>query len=154
MGALAAALRGHALVGVDTNCFIYYLEGGPWAEELRQDFFLPLEQGRFRAVTSVLTLAEILVRPKSVGRDEVCEEYKALLCSYPHLEVVPFTIETAVLCAEIRARHRVRTPDAIQLAVALQTGATLFLTNDTGLPKRVGQLTVAVLKEILSQGRR
>ncbi len=56
------------MVAIDTNCFIYYLEGGPWAEELRKDLFLPLEQGCFRGVTSVLTVAEILVRPKSLGR--------------------------------------------------------------------------------------
>ena len=150
MGALAAALDGHAVVGVDTNCFIYYLEGGPWAEELKEDLFLPLEQGRFRAVTSALTVAEILVRPKSLGREDVCEEYKALLCSYPNLEIVPFIVETAVLCAEIRARHRIRTPDAMQLAAALEKGATIFLTNDGGLPDEVGGARVAVLKDLLS----
>jgi len=149
VGALAAVLDGHAVVGVDTNCFIYYLEGGPWAEELKEDLFLPLEQGRFRAVTSALTVAEILVRPKSLGREDVCEEYKALLCSYPNLEIVPFTAETAVLCAEIRARHRIRTPDAMQLAAALEKGATIFLTNDGGLPDEVGGARVAVLKDLL-----
>ena len=149
MGRLASVLDGHAVIAVDTNCFIYYLEGGPWAGELKEELFLPLERGQFRAVTSALTLAEILVRPKALGREDVCEEYKALLCSYPNLEIVPFTVETAVLCAEVRARYRVRTPDAMQLAAALEKGATLFLSNDGGLPDEVGGLRVAVLMDLL-----
>jgi predicted nucleic acid-binding protein len=32
--------------------------------------------------------------------------------------------------AELRGRHRLRTPDAIQLATALKAGATLAFTND------------------------
>jgi predicted nucleic acid-binding protein len=90
VGRLATVLEAHGVVALDTNCFIYYLEGGPWAVELKQDLFRPLEEGRFRAVTSALTLAEILVRPKSLGREDVCEEYKALLCSYPSLGNCPF----------------------------------------------------------------
>ena len=149
MGKLSAALHGHAVVAIDTNCFIYYLEGGPSARELKEDLFLPLEQGRFRAVTSALTVAEILVRPKSLGREDVGEEYKALLYSYPNLEIAPFTVETAVLCAEVRARHRIRMPDALQIATALEKGATLFLTNDAALPERVGGVRIAVLKDLL-----
>ncbi|MGB9887995.1 MAG: type II toxin-antitoxin system VapC family toxin [Moorellales bacterium] len=150
MGRLAAVLEGHGVVALDTNCFIYYLEGGAWAAELKEDLFVPLEEGRLRAVTSALTLAEILVRPKSLGREDVCQQYKALLCSYPNLAIVPFTVETAVFCAEIRARYRIRTPDAVQLAAALEKGATVFLTNDAGLPGEVGGVRVAILKDVLS----
>jgi predicted nucleic acid-binding protein len=149
MGRLSKALEGYQIIAIDTNCFIYYLEEGLWAEELKEDVFLPLEQGRFRAVTSVLTLAEILVKPKSLGREDICEEYTALLCSYPHLEIVPFTLETAVRCAEIRAKYRVRTPDALQIATALEKGSRLFLTNDTDLPSQVDGLQVVALHNFM-----
>lgn len=150
MGRLATVLKDHAVIAIDTNCFIYYLEEGLWAEELKEDLFRPLEEGLFRAVTSALTVGEILVRPKSLGKEDVCEEYNALLCSYPNLEISSFTVDTAVLCAAIRARHRIRTPDAIQLATALEKGATLFLTNDGGLPDQIGSVRVVVLKDLLS----
>jgi predicted nucleic acid-binding protein len=34
--------------------------------------------------------------------------------------------------AALRARQRLRTPDAIQIATGLRTGATLAVTNDEG----------------------
>lgn len=152
MGELKQALRGHRVIALDTNCFIYYLEGKAWAEELRDAVFAPLERGEFRAVTSVLTIAEILVRPKSLDREDVCREYLLLLSSYPNLEVVPVSFDIAVRSAGIRAEHRVRTPDAVHLATAAVRGATLFLTNDLGLPKKVGAVQVAFLRDLLPSG--
>ena len=149
MGRLKQALRGHKVVALDTNCLIYYLEGKAWAGELRDAVFAPLERGEFCAVTSVLAIAEILVRPKSLGREDVCREYLLLLSSYPNLEVVPVSLDIAVRSADIRSEYRVRTPDAVHLATAAARGATLFLTNDLGLPERVGTVQVAFLRDVL-----
>ncbi|MEW6523077.1 MAG: PIN domain-containing protein [Bacillota bacterium] len=149
MAALSTTLRGHDIVALDTNCFIYYLEGGSWAAALKECLFGPVERGELQAVTSVLTLTELLVRPISLGRFDVADEYSALINSYPHLRVVPLTIELAVRSAELRARFRVRTPDAIQLATAVEARASLFLTNDAGMPGHVDSLRVAILKDLL-----
>lgn len=59
MGKMNEVLQEYEVVAIDSNCFIYYLEGGMWAEELKENLFLPLEQGSFRAITSVLTVTEI-----------------------------------------------------------------------------------------------
>ncbi|WP_406678066.1 type II toxin-antitoxin system VapC family toxin [Moorella sp. ACPs] len=77
-----------------------------------------------------MTLLELLVKPKSLGLEEVCEQYITTLKSYPNLQLIDFNLEIAVLGAEIRVKYRVRTPDAIQLAFALASDATLFFTND------------------------
>ncbi|PRR70715.1 type II toxin-antitoxin system VapC family toxin [Neomoorella humiferrea] len=82
-----------------------------------------------------MTLLELLVKPKSLGLEEVCEQYITTLKSYPNLQLIDFYLEIAVLGAEIRAKYRVRTPDAIQLASALASDATLFFTNDLSLPR-------------------
>ncbi|MEW5932655.1 MAG: PIN domain-containing protein [Bacillota bacterium] len=153
MGGLAERLREHTLVALDTNCLVYYLEDHPWARHLQEAVFSPVEEGRLRAVISMLAIAEILVRPKAMGRHDVCEEYVALLCSYPNLEVAPVTLEIAIRCAEIRASHRVRTPDAIALATACQWGASLFLTNDADLPSTVGGTEVVLLSDLLPSAR-
>lgn len=149
MEELAQVIRSHKKIALDTNCFIYYLEAAPAATILREDVFSPLEQGRFQAVTSTLTLAEVLVKPKSLGREDICMEYVMLLSSYPNLAIIPFTLPIAVRCAEIRAEYRVRTPDAIQLATAIESQATLFLTNDLNLPRQISQLTILFLKDYL-----
>ena len=40
--------------------------------------------------------------------------------------------------AEVRARHGLRTPDAIMLATAVESGATLAITNDAAWRKVTG----------------
>jgi predicted nucleic acid-binding protein len=54
------------------------------------------------------------------------------------------TNEVAERAADLRARYNVRTPDAIQLATALEAGCDAFLTNDLAL-RRVAELRVLVL---------
>jgi predicted nucleic acid-binding protein len=58
-------------------------------------------------------------------------------------------IDSAVAerAADLRARHNLRTPDALQIAAALETGCQAFLTNDTQL-KRVTELRVLILDEL------
>jgi predicted nucleic acid-binding protein len=53
--------------------------------------------------------------------------------------------ETAAL---IRARYTIRLADALQLAAAIQGGATLFLTNDKRV-KKLDALQVLVLSDFL-----
>jgi len=150
MGSLRKAWQGHNKIAIDSNVFIYVFEGSAMAERLRDELFVPVEQGELQAITSVLTVSEILTRPKSLAREDICQKYVILLESYPNLEIVPFTIKEAVLSAAIRAKYRVRTPDAIQLASALEHNATLFFTNDLNLPSQVEALRLVFLQESLS----
>lgn len=150
MGKLREAASRAGTIALDTSCLIYYLEGSSLARELASEIFLPLEEGAFRAVISTLALAELLVRPKALGREDACSEYLALLCSYPNLEVVPLTVEVAVRCANIRAKHpAIRTPDAIHLATAAERGAKFFLTSDSRLPPEVEGVEVVVVGKVL-----
>jgi len=49
--------------------------------------------------------------------------------------------------ASLRARYRLRTPDAIQIATALQTRVDAFLTNDRDL-RRVEEVPVLLIDEL------
>lgn len=51
--------------------------------------------------------------------------------------------------ARLRARHNLRTPDAIQLATAIRSGASSFLTNDRHLPK-LAPLNLLLLDQLMS----
>lgn len=148
MGRLSQILKEHKIISIDTNCFIYMLEGGSGGRELKENLFIPLEKGELNAVTSVLTIAEILVKPKSLGLHEVCDDYVIALTSYPHLEVVSFTLDIAIRCAELRAKYKVKTPDAIQIATALESKANLFLTNDLVIPE-IDEIEIVFLKDVL-----
>lgn len=49
--------------------------------------------------------------------------------------------------AEIRAHYELRTPDAIMLATAAESGATLVIANDSAWP-RVREIDVLLLRDL------
>lgn len=121
---------GHKRILIDTCIWIYHLkahpEFGPPAARVIEN----LEEGRFRAVASELTLLELTVLPLQLGRQDVADDYEVLLDYFPHLELIPISREILLDAAALRARQKLRTPDSIQLATGLRTGATLAVTND------------------------
>ena len=120
----------HTRVLIDTAIWIYHLEGHTRFGSVAANVIENLEAGKFRGVSSELTLLELTVKPLQLARRDVADEYELLLDHFPNLELAPVTREILLLAAELRARHRLRNPDAIQVATAIQWGATLAITND------------------------
>jgi len=108
--------------------------------------FSSLEQREFVGVTATITMTELLVHPYRDHDLERVNELAGLLSIYPNLEWIPGTLAIAVLAAEIRANHRLATPDALQAATALHANATGLLTNDP-IFKRVADLDVLLLDD-------
>lgn len=135
-------------IGLDTSPFIYHFE----ANEVYTSFTIPLfrliEEGTVKAVTTTVTLMEILVRPIAEGRMDVVEDYKYVLQNFPNLTLLDVDMEVAEKAAEIRAKYRVRPPDAIQLGAAILFDAEAFITNDRELSK-VREIEVVIMDEVL-----
>lgn len=118
---------------LDANFFIYVLEESePWAEAARH-ILINLDRGECEAVTSELSLAECLVKPLELGRTEIAETYLEFLQNRRSLVVVPVSREVLIEAAKLRAHVRLKLPDAIHGATALQGGCASFLTNDDRL---------------------
>lgn len=148
MADLAATLRSHECVGLDTPVFIYHIEGTARFAEPAEVALDELARGAFAGVTSVLALMEIAVKPLQIGRPEVAEEYEVLLANYPNLSVAAIDRPTARRAAELRARHHLCPADALQVAACLEQTATAFLTNDREL-RRVTALQVLMLADFV-----
>lgn len=134
-------------VGLDTGPLIYYIEEHPAFLAKIKPFFEAAERNEFRVVTSYVTLIEVLVHPLREGRSELAEEYRNILLQSPALTAVSLDEGIAEESAELRARHGIRTPDAIQLATAIRSGASWFLTNDAELAN-LPEISVLVLKQL------
>ena len=120
-------------ISLDTNVFIYFLEDHPRYGSWCGALFDLIERGHNPAVTSTVTLLELLVQPYRDRQEELAQKIFALTSTYPKLEWVPLTMNLADRAAELRARYRLSTPDAIQLATAIGHKATRFYGNDRGL---------------------
>lgn len=138
---------GHERILIDTCVWIYHLEEHPELGPPAAQVIESLEEGRFRAVASELTLLELTVRPLQLGRQDVADDYEVLLDYFPHLELIPVSREILLDAAALRARQKLRTPDAIQLATGLRAGATLAVTNDR-LWRSVPLIETALLSDL------
>lgn len=98
----------------------------------------------------MLTLMEIAVKPLRLGRPDVAEEYEALLVSFPNLFIADLDRATMRVAADLRANHRLRPADAVQVAACIRRGATAFVTNDAGL-RRVGEIQVLLLEDYIEE---
>lgn len=132
-------------VALDTAPLIYFVEENPHFLNQVRPFFDALERAEFTVLTSTLTIAEILVNPFKLGQIDRADAFRELLEEY--VEIIPVTSEIAELAARLRATHNLRTPDAIQVATALNSHADFFLTNDARL-SRLKQLKVLVLSDL------
>jgi predicted nucleic acid-binding protein len=122
----------HKRVLLDTSIWIYHFEQHPQLAAAAGKIIESLEEGKFRGVASELTLLELTVKPLQLGRQDVADDYEVLLGYFPNFELEPISREILLEAASLRARQRLRTPDAIQIATGLRTGATLAVTNDAG----------------------
>lgn len=146
---LRSFLERHPLVGLDTSVFIYQLEGGPPYQGAVHEVFTWLHRPRSRAVTSTITMVELLVAPYRVGDVDRVNSFFALLSTYPHLEWLAPSLEIADSAARLRAEYGLRTPDAIQVATAAARGARGFISNDSAL-RKVRQLDVLLVDELVT----
>ena len=147
MGALASALAGHRLVALDTSVWIYHFEGAPDYGRAADSVLEAIARGRIGAVASELVLLELLVAPLKKKAQDVADEIELTLLHFPHLQLAPVTRAVLVRAAEIRARYGMRTPDAIMLATAVESGATLALTNDSAW-RKVDVIEVLLLRDL------
>lgn len=134
--------------GIDTMAFIYHFEENPTFTPFTKPLFELIEVGEARGVTSTLSLMEILVKPKLVGDLAAVEDYKYALTNFPNLKLRSLDLEVAEKAAELRAKHHIRPPDAIQIGTSLVEEAEAFITNDSKL-KGISEIEIIIMKEII-----
>ncbi len=123
---------------MDTAVFIYFIEEHDLYLPIIEPLFAEVADGEREIVTSALTLLEVMVVPFRVGDAALAARYEALLTRSRGLHLVDIDRDQLRAAAQLRARYGVRTPDALQLAAALQERCSAFITNDRRLPALPG----------------
>jgi predicted nucleic acid-binding protein len=145
--------EGPSRIALDTSVFIYQLQANPKYLGLTDEIFAWLQRPKSQGVTSTLTMTELLVGPYRDRNQQKADEIYGLLSTFPNLAWIPPSLEIADAAARLRARHGLRTPDALVAATAIHTGATGLITNDVTF-RRISELQILVLDDLLqSPGR-
>jgi predicted nucleic acid-binding protein len=149
VGKLTSLIDGK-LVAFDSAPLIYYLEEHPRYSALSNELFDAIRENRTLGLTSVLTLVEVLVLPLRAGRISLAGDYRRLLSHTIGLTLFPVDEAICERAARMRADHLwLRTPDALQLATALEHGAQVMVTNDRRW-QRLKEIPVVVLEDYVT----
>lgn len=135
----------HRVIAFDTSFLISLLEDRGGREGRVSRLFRLIEKKSSSIITSTITLLEVLVHPYRRRDIDAVNTYYGYLAHSPTVRLVSVTPEIADRAAEFRARYGFKTPDAIQLATAVVSGATLFLARDFGFRKQQ-EIEVGILR--------
>ena len=142
------ALRG-STVGLDTGPLIYYIEEHPEYLALADELFDTLDRESTQGMTSVLTLQEVLVKPLRDGRTDLADQYLDILTKSRNITLHVIDQPVCESAARLRARYGwLRTPDALQVATAIEHQAQMIITNDDRW-RKLTEIEVAVLRNFL-----
>jgi predicted nucleic acid-binding protein len=126
-----------SLIFLDACAIIYMIEGAdPWATRLRNTLIrLREDDPDIGVAVSDLSRLECRIRPIRQGQHDLLALYDAFF-STDDLTIVPLSPKIIDLATSIRARAKMRTPDALQAACCLSLPQSCrFITNDAAFER-------------------
>jgi predicted nucleic acid-binding protein len=141
------ALLGVKVLGIETAPFIYYTESRPVYVDKMRAIFNRVLNDPLQVKVSTIILPECLMKPFQANDTALITAYEALFENTEEITLVPVDLPVARRSAHLRAKYNLKTPDALHVATAIESGCQAFLTNDLGV-KRVTELRVLVLDEL------
>jgi predicted nucleic acid-binding protein len=114
--------------------------------------FERIDGGSISAVASTVTLVELLTGPLFAGDIALAERHKELFLRTSGFSVAPVTPSIAERAAEVRAQYRLRTPDAIIVASALEADCDAIISNDDDWKRRITEIRILHLEQFVTGG--
>jgi predicted nucleic acid-binding protein len=135
-------------VYADTQVLIYSVERHPLYAPLMRPLWAAVQSGTLEVISSELVILEALVLPIRNGDAGLIAAYDQFFVQ-AGFRLQAITGSLLREAARLRAVTRLRTPDAMHAATALQTNSALFVTNDQDF-RRVSGLSVQILDDLIS----
>ena len=126
-------------VYLDTCCVIYLLEDVPvFSEQIRK--FMAINTDAILCVSPLVRL-EALVKPTIDGNIALIADYEIFLADQQWLTIGDVEFDRAL---GLRACHKIKSPDALHLATAMQYDCVEFWTNDERLRQAATGMAVNI----------
>lgn len=130
------------LIYLDSMVFIYAVEGGDATARPARQFFDWVRRYPGAALTSELSLAEVLVTPKRMRDDRIADAglipahtrrslYLSMMVASRFLLLSPVTRDLLLETADLRDAIPHKLPDAIHLVTAMRYDCKFFVSADT-----------------------
>ncbi|ARN81644.1 type II toxin-antitoxin system VapC family toxin [Methylocystis bryophila] len=121
---------------LDANVFIYFVEGEEVVATAVRDLFACLVKNASLAVTSELTLAEVLAPPRrqtALSLPVKQRLYMDLIAEGGVVQLEPVTRDILVGTASLRLTTACKLADAIHLVTAIHTDCKFFMSGDSDM---------------------
>ncbi|MFQ5711424.1 MAG: type II toxin-antitoxin system VapC family toxin [Candidatus Geothermarchaeales archaeon] len=135
--------------GIDTNIFLNVLREERAFLASSRAFLTDVEFGRVIGIISTVNLTEILTGAYRKGDDEVKKVYLSISkMESGGLRIVDVDRATADKGAQIRATHKLDTPDALIAATAILNDAEILVTRDKDAYVKLTEIDVKTPEEL------
>ena len=144
-----AAINSAASIYLDANIIIYYMERD---DELQQSVGQIIAKSVADGVSlfiSEIGIAECLYGTYRPGREELSQKYIELFHEIALFSIIPIDGQRAMAAAKLGAEKGLKLVDAIHFVGAIETGSSVFLTNDARF-KSSHQIEVVQLRHLLN----
>jgi len=131
------AMRGQR-VYVDTNVFIYFLEGNPQFFAAAEPVLRAISNKEIIGFTGEIAVAETMVGPYRKMDTRLITTTRNFFRSSNFLTILPHDSEIFDHAARLRAEDRLRFIDAIHVATATSAACKFFITNDKAIRTQNG----------------
>ncbi len=138
------ALRFH----LDTNIFVYATEADNDTGTRARQVLRQIEDGELEAVTSEITLAEVLRGGNALLNAITFDGYIDLLSARRGLQVLPISRDILIGSARLKVERKIDLTDAIHVSTALAAGCGAFLTEDVRLPVPAGLKKMSLIEHV------
>lgn len=135
-------------VYIDTNIFIYLLDGKEPFASVVAPFFDSVLNGEIIAYTGEAVLAETMVQPYKLGNIATIEQFRAFFAQEDFLTVLPHDSKAFDLASRIAGTKGMKLVDSLHMATAVQAGCDFLITHDKGI-KPVDGIKIIQLSSFL-----
>ncbi len=141
-------LKASEKIFLDTAPFIYYFEEHPAYIGRLETLFDNVYEMQIPVVTSMITYIELLTYPERAGAKKLAARYRDSLTNSGLISIYPLDFHIADSAIMLRAKYKLKTPDAIQVATAAASGADYLITNDRKLKTVKTTVPVLLISEL------
>lgn len=132
-------------IGLDVNIILYYLHQDKSFG--KQSLRLLTTTKNKTKVISTLVYTEAFVYVFAEDNQILMKEQLKALESIPRLQIIAPSRQICLTASQLRAAYRLKTPDAIHIATAIDSGCDVFITNDDHL-KKVAEIKILTLRDL------
>ncbi len=143
-------MRPFRRLALDTNVVVYALGDVRPYGELAQHLFRMFERGFMMATISTVVEAEVLVKPLRDFDHAGLEKAVMFFRDSPNFFLRSFDRAIARRAAEVRATSRLRLPDAVIVATALEERCDALVGNDAAMVGNTFGLPYVYMGDYLS----